>query len=1265
MNLSLSGTFARLWLWALGALALCDAACIFANDAGGGAAGVGANVTLTTTGTTATLANGVVTAIIEKSTGKVTSYTLNGTQMLDTSGLIYYSLDGGTSFDIPSGCVYSATASTTDMVDISCKRAWNSTAGYKHVLDIDVHWVLRRGDTGLYGYVVLDHPAAYPAAGFGEFRVVWKLPHDSTNYFFERGYVDTVRHWQMESYYDQTHATSTGIAEVIYLTTGVRAGKYDCKYEYAGEYQTLGCWGHASNTNKKGVWMVMGGYEYLNDGPIHQDLTIAESYSLIHFGRNHFGGSSTSVAAGEAWRKIYGPHLLYCNSTATTTNPGDVLWADAQAQTTAEVAAWPYSWLASADYPLAAGRGTVTGKLIVTDALKPAVSAASAWVGLAAPEDANGNWQFQGKGYQFWVRADAAGNFSIPDVRPGTYTLYAFTDGAVGDFSKIGIVVAANATNAQGNLTWTIAHPGASIAWEIGTPNRSASEFKHGSDYYEPFLWDTYCTELASPLEYTIGTSTPAANWNYAHSGHVDAGVWTPWKWRIHFNLAAVPASGNATLTLAFAGSESARMDIYVNDEANLFARFYPPGDGGNNLIREGIHGKYGVSTVTIPVAQLSVGANTITLIEGRTSGATEHVMYDYLNLELPAFPPPPPSSGRSLLWKGGSTTAANTWDIGTTASFLNGAAATAFGVGDAVTFDATGSNTTSVTLTGSIEPNSVTFSGTKNYVLAGTGALTGQMALAKSGTGTLSIGTAQTFAGPTTITGGQIIFTSDTANASGLGTSDITLKGGTLAMSSNFGTYNSASWNLIVPTGFSGTLNCDARCDLYGELNGGGTLTLYVPDIRTTFFGDWSGFSGQINVTSDAGGGDFRIGTSYSPSGVPAGALNLGAHVSAYFAGTTSAGLGTFIPIGELTSTDATASLKGGPSTSGNRIVTYRIGGRGTDATYLGSIAEQTPGTTVTSLAKIGTGIWTMSGTANLGGTATVEAGTLRLTSTLTLAAGATLEVQDAAAFTLASGTVNAALHTTDGGTLSGAGAVNGDVTNDGAITSTSGTLSIVGALTHNGAISLSNDASIAVSGSVTLAGTLDFTPAAGIASGTTFTILSKTSAGAVSGTFTDKPEGATFAAGGYNWLITYVGGDGNDITLTNATAQQNWRYANFGTVLSTGTAADTADPNTDGESNLMEFATAQNPTATTRATPTLVKNGATLELTYSRSDAALADAVAFLVEWRDDLTTGTWSTAGVTEQILSDNSTVQSVRASVAAGASGKRFLRLRVVK
>ena len=90
---------------------------------------------------------------------------------------------------------------------------------------------------------------------------------------------------------------------------------------------------------------------------------------------------------------------------------------------------------------------------------------------------------------------------------------------------------------------------------------------------------------------------------------------------------------------------------------------------------------------------------------------------------------------------------------------------------------------------------------------------------------------------------------------------------------------------------------------------------------------------------------------------------------------------------------------------------------------------------------------------------------------------------------------------------------------------------------------------------GTVTLAGTLNVA-----AAGTPFTIIDKTSAGAVSGTFAGKANGSAFVASGYAWIISYTGGDGNDVTLTVATPQQAWRFTSFATIADTGTAADPA---------------------------------------------------------------------------------------------------------
>ena len=52
--------------------------------------------------------------------------------------------------------------------------------------------------------------------------------------------------------------------------------------------------------------------------------------------------------------------------------------------------------------------------------------------------------------------------------------------------------------------------------------------------------------------------------------------------------------------------------------------------------------------------------------------------------------------------------------------------------------------------------------------------------------------------------------------------------------------------------------------------------------------------------------------------------------------------------------------------------------------------------------------------------------------------------------------------------------------------------------------------------------------------AKGKVFTIIDNQSKNAVTGTFSGLAEGATFSQNGFVFRISYVGGDGNDVTLT-----------------------------------------------------------------------------------------------------------------------------------
>lgn len=199
---------------------------------------------------------------------------------------------------------------------------------------------------------------------------------------------------------------------------------------------------------------------------------------------------------------------------------------------------------------------------------------------------------------------------------------------------------------------------------------------------------------------------------------------------------------------------------------------------------------------------------------------------------------------------------------------------------------------------------------------------------------------------------------------------------------------------------------------------------------------------------------------------------------------------------------------------------------------------------------------------------------------------------------------------------------------------------------------------------GTVTLAGPLDLVAGPGLAVGASFRILNKTSAGAVSGNFFGKPESSVFSEDGYPWIISYVGGDGNDVVLTLATPVQAWRFTHFGTIENSGAAADTSDANGDGEVNLLEFATGQNPHAASLIVLSAVRTASDLEFTYTRSKEALTGGVTFAVEWSDTLAPNSWFVTGVTQSILSDNGTLQTVKATVpTAAAIPRRFVRLNV--
>lgn len=102
--------------------------------------------------------------------------------------------------------------------------------------------------------------------------------------------------------------------------------------------------------------------------------------------------------------------------------------------------------------------------------------------------------------------------------------------------------------------------------------------------------------------------------------------------------------------------------------------------------------------------------------------------------------------------------------------------------------------------------------------------------------------------------------------------------------------------------------------------------------------------------------------------------------------------------------------------------------------------------------------------------------------------------------------------------------------------------------------------------------------------------------------------------------------------------------------------------DRDGDGYNNLLEYALGRDPAvAETGATP-ITCDDAFIYLDYTHP-AAVTDVV-YRVEWADAIDTDAWISSGVVRQIISDDGVQRTIRAVLPRGASGSRFVRLRVL-
>lgn len=679
---------------------------------------VRADVTLSDDGTMFTLANGIVTAKINKRNGDLESLVYKGLETMghDQGRAGYWEQDPSNTAKV-GGLSQSVTIDPTknrgDRAEVSIVGITNGDAragltpgspGAPAVgtvnCDLELRYALGRGDSGIYAYAVFTHPEKYGPLRMPESRYITKI-----NQTFDWISVDADRNMLQCAPRDWGTGVVVHAKEQRILTRGVYQNSVEHKYSYNAVQYKVPAFGWSSTKHRIGIWFVNPTIEYLSGGASKQEL-------VCHFGDNanpdpiilnywrgtHYGGGATcSVAAGEKWSKVIGPIFVYVNSldkfesptqadldtlAATAGNPtvpaawkanATALWQDALARAKEETAKWPYEWVRGVDYPHKHERGTVTGRIVLNDPQAATTKLPHLTVGLAHPAGTDGarDWVHDAKFYQFWTDGTEDGRFTIPNVRPGKYTLHAFADGVLGEYARTDVIaVEPGRTIDLKDLEWKPVRHGKQV-WEIGYPTRAGDKFYKG-DGENYWLWGwglRYPLLFPNDVTYTVGKSDYRKDWFFQQTPHATSTAWMnpgakdpahqrfgwvkaeslkeypqtnttgPWRiygrgrattWTIKFDTDRAP-KGQAFLRVALAGADgNGGLAIAVNGRPVGTLR-----PVGTNALRYNTNKSvWQELTQKFDATLLKAGVNEMTLTVP-AGEVTTGVVYDYLRLEL------------------------------------------------------------------------------------------------------------------------------------------------------------------------------------------------------------------------------------------------------------------------------------------------------------------------------------------------------------------------------------------------------------------------------------------------------------------------------------------------------------------------------------------------------------------------------------------------------------------------------------------------------
>lgn len=392
---------------------------------------------------------------------------------------------------------------------------------------------------------------------------------------------------------------------------------------------------------------------------------------------NHHGDQVVNITNG--FERTWGPSLFHFNKgdalsqKRTIDTAISTLRADAETLANTQTHAQFYDDIASyvPGYATTKERGSWKAKVNLPKGASNAIAI------LTAPGyDYQDNAQ-NASAYQYWANIASNGQVTIPRVKAGDYRLTMYADGIFGDYVQETISVKPGSQTNSGNIKWVAESAGTEL-WRIGTPDKSAGEYRHGNalDTTHPLhapeyriYWGAYdyINDFPNGVNFHVGKSKEATDFNWVHWAAYGSSMTRPGiyadatinNWTISFDTTAkqLKSKTEATFTVQLAGVTTAagntdtysdaapwyNLPLVVNvNGVDLEAFVIPFYQSGSCSTRSGVTCYQVANKFTFPASYLSTSKTNELILSlpfnatGSAVVATSiSVMYDALRLEV------------------------------------------------------------------------------------------------------------------------------------------------------------------------------------------------------------------------------------------------------------------------------------------------------------------------------------------------------------------------------------------------------------------------------------------------------------------------------------------------------------------------------------------------------------------------------------------------------------------------------------------------------